>query len=658
MRTEQPKIKVHLPDVVGKGYGTFWRFKGRYRVVKGSRASKKSKTTALWFIVNMMAYPDANTLVVRKTFRTLKDSCFTELKWAVHRLKVDAWWEFKESPLEATYTPTGQKIYFRGLDDPLKVTSITVDVGVLCWAWLEEAYEVMKEDDFNVLDESIRGEVPETDDGCAYVIYWFVDRIDKDNKKIKRIQVWDKQQAWFFCQEDDGSIVRDDSIPNNPRPHILYQKDGEDRLFYDDYGMIPFFRLDNGKKRFSGLKTIKALIDDYDLMNAGLSNNIQDTNEALYVVKGFDGDNLDELHFNVRAKKLIGVGKSGDVDIKTIDIPVEARKTKMEVDEKNIFRFGQGVNTEALKDTSATTSIAIKSAYANLDLKCDGLQPFLLQFMRKLLKLVLKEINDRNGTDYEQKDVYFDFEREIITNAQENAQIDLVSDNLRGLTRIQVAEASGMEDATDNIFKGGNLLDEIIPFLEEKGIGHTMDWNPDDMTHTFRLYKGRDLTAGIHAIVFSEEQGSAKDLVINDDDSTLCNVAYVQGSLSGTDNTFVEIVGDVTGDNRREVWFKTAVRQENDESAADCKARARAYGQMELGKRIRRKSFSVSIDPEDLGKYYALGDIVSCVSARFGVSFSARITGIKYTLDSNKARTEVILGDPILTALGAMKLNG
>lgn len=155
------KHRIHLPEIVGKGYGTFWRFKGRYKVVKGSRASKKSKTTALWFIVNMMDYPAANTLVVRKTFRTLKDSCFAELKWAVHRLKVDAWWEFKESPLEATYKPTGQKIYFRGLDDPLKVTSITVDVGVLCWAWLEEAYEVTKEDDFNILDESIRGECPE-----------------------------------------------------------------------------------------------------------------------------------------------------------------------------------------------------------------------------------------------------------------------------------------------------------------------------------------------------------------------------------------------------------------------------------------------------------------------------------------------------------------
>ncbi len=155
---------VSLPEVVGRGYGTFWNWKGRYRAVKGSRASKKSKTTALWFITNMMKYPDANTLVVRKTYRTLKDSCFTELKWAIHRLGVDTFWDVKESPLEMTYKPTGQKIYFRGLDDPLKVTSITVDQGCLCWMWIEEAYEISSEDDFNMLDESIRGAVPEGSD--------------------------------------------------------------------------------------------------------------------------------------------------------------------------------------------------------------------------------------------------------------------------------------------------------------------------------------------------------------------------------------------------------------------------------------------------------------------------------------------------------------
>lgn len=155
------KKYYYLPDIIGKGYKSFWNFRGRYRVVKGSRASKKSKTTALWYIYHMMKYPEANLLVVRKTFRTLKDSCFTDLKWAVHRWGVDHLWNFTLSPLEATYIPTGQKIYFRGLDDPLKVTSIAVDKGCLCWMWLEEAYEIMSESDFDMLDESIRGSTPE-----------------------------------------------------------------------------------------------------------------------------------------------------------------------------------------------------------------------------------------------------------------------------------------------------------------------------------------------------------------------------------------------------------------------------------------------------------------------------------------------------------------
>lgn len=151
---------IKLPEIIGRGYKAFWNFKGRYRVCKGSRASKKSKTTALWYIYHMMKYKDANLLIVRKTFRTLKDSCYKELKWAVKRLKVDHLWDFTLSPLEAVYKPTGQRIYFRGLDDPLKVTSIAVDVGCLCWMWIEEAYEIMSEDDFNILDESIRGETP------------------------------------------------------------------------------------------------------------------------------------------------------------------------------------------------------------------------------------------------------------------------------------------------------------------------------------------------------------------------------------------------------------------------------------------------------------------------------------------------------------------
>lgn len=151
-----------ISEFVGGGYNEFWKFKGRYRVCKGSRASKKSKTTALWYAswLNKKGYEQANLIVFRKTYRTIKDSCFTDLKWALDRLGVIDEWNITLSPLEMTRKRTGQKILFRGLDDPLKVTSITVEKGYLCWAWLEEAYEVMKEDDFNVLDESIRGECP------------------------------------------------------------------------------------------------------------------------------------------------------------------------------------------------------------------------------------------------------------------------------------------------------------------------------------------------------------------------------------------------------------------------------------------------------------------------------------------------------------------
>lgn len=153
-------LRIHLPSKIGKGYGTFWRYKGRYRVCKGGRGSKKSTTTAMWIIYNMMKYPLANTLVLRRVFNTHKDSTYTQLKWAANNLGVAHLWHFSKSPLEITYKPTGQKILFRGLDDPMSITSITVEIGYLCWAWFEEAFQIMNEDDFNKVDMSIRGELP------------------------------------------------------------------------------------------------------------------------------------------------------------------------------------------------------------------------------------------------------------------------------------------------------------------------------------------------------------------------------------------------------------------------------------------------------------------------------------------------------------------
>lgn len=154
-------MNISLQDTVGKNYADFWNTKCRYRVCKGSRGSKKSKTTALNMIYRIMKYPLANGLCVRRYSNTLRDSVYSDLKWAIHKLGLDAYFECTVSPMQIVRKKTGQKILFRGLDDGLKITSISVDYGVLCFVWVEEAYEISNEDDFNKLDMSIRGEVPE-----------------------------------------------------------------------------------------------------------------------------------------------------------------------------------------------------------------------------------------------------------------------------------------------------------------------------------------------------------------------------------------------------------------------------------------------------------------------------------------------------------------
>lgn len=241
-------IKLKLPEVVGKGYKTFWTFKGRYKVVKGSRASKKSKTTALWLIYKMMEYPQANTLVVRKVFRTLKDSCYSDLKWAIRKFEVDDYWEFKESPLEITYKPTGQKILFRGFDDPLKITSISVSTGSLTFCWIEEAYEITDESHFNMLDESIRGIVEEPLFKQIILTFnpwnekhWLKKRFfDRKDDNVLAITTNYLCNEWL--DEADKKMFEDMRI-NNPRRYQVAGK-GEwgivDGLVYENWQEMEF----------------------------------------------------------------------------------------------------------------------------------------------------------------------------------------------------------------------------------------------------------------------------------------------------------------------------------------------------------------------------------------------------------------------------------
>ena len=334
----------------------------------------------------------------------------------------------------------------------------------------------------------------DTDDGCKYIIYWYIDRIEKGKKEIRRIQVWSDKETTYFVQSGrGGKIEKDTSVLINPRPHVVFTDEKTGQKMGYGLGYIPFYRLDNCKKQFSGLKPIKALVDDYDMHACSLSNNLVDFDTPLHVVSGFQGDNLDELQQNLKTKKIVGVDAEGDVQVRTVDIPYQARKEKLDIDEKNIYRFGMGLNTFGLKDTSATTNIAIKSAYTLLKMKADKMEKRLRKVLKQIIKIVLAEINQENGTDYQLSDVYFDFQREPIVNETENiqnAKIEAETRQIEVNTILNVAANVGDEQTL-------------------KAICEIMEWDFDELQSQVEKLKEEQNTADARAMlegVVTDEQ--------------------------------------------------------------------------------------------------------------------------------------------------------
>ena len=158
--------EIKISELIGGGYDEFWNSRHRYLVVKGSRGSKKSTTTAIRFIYLMVKYfhqydLKPNLLVVRRYMNTNWNSTRSQLIWAINRLGLTNLWKIPKSEHTLTYLPSGQQILFKGFDDAQSITSITVADGHLCWVWIEEAFQITSEDSFNKLDMSIRGELPE-----------------------------------------------------------------------------------------------------------------------------------------------------------------------------------------------------------------------------------------------------------------------------------------------------------------------------------------------------------------------------------------------------------------------------------------------------------------------------------------------------------------
>lgn len=109
--------------------------------LKGGRGSTKSSFISVEIILGMMQDTAANALVLRKVAVNLKDSVYEQMLWAIEALGVEHLWKAKLSPLQLSYIPTGQRILFRGADEPKKIKSTKFRKGYCKYIWYEEADE-------------------------------------------------------------------------------------------------------------------------------------------------------------------------------------------------------------------------------------------------------------------------------------------------------------------------------------------------------------------------------------------------------------------------------------------------------------------------------------------------------------------------------------
>ena len=328
---------------------------------------------------------------------------------------------------------------FIGQIQEMLTDTVVMGFGYLYWYKDEKNHSRFCHADAMGLVEVKDGD--STDSVNDYIIRYYPVSV-KDGKTATRVEVWDGNFTWYYINMG-GTLELDKNVAVNPCPHMLYQVGSQ--YYYEETNRLPFIRLDNNRNRQSGVKKIKDIIDDYDVMNCGLSNNLQDVAEGIYVVKGFKANSIDELVWNVKQRKMIGVSEKGDLDVKTIDIPYEARKTKMEIDEKNIYRLGMAFNSSQTGDGNIT-NIVLKSRYTLLDMKAGRLITRLKEFLITPLSIVLDEINEEHHTAFEVEDVAIEINPVVPTNEKEDAEIEKIKAETRQIKVNTVLDAAAVID--------------------------------------------------------------------------------------------------------------------------------------------------------------------------------------------------------------------
>jgi len=275
---------------------------------------------------------------------------------------------------------------------------------------------------------------PNNKDELEFVIRYYKIRVLNDKNEmvsVNRVEVWDEEEVAFFQENFADNLyyilepeyMAEDSAFTRPyeNPRYHFQRElviNQTTHEREDlaWGRVPFVPLYNNDEEDTDLNPIKAFIDAYDLINSDFVNNLEDHVDVHWVLKGYQGENLTDFLDMVKKYHAIKVAHDGEVRQETTDIPTEARKTDIKQLERDIFKFGQGVNPLEF-DSGNVTNVMIKARFALLDLKCDQFEDKVQETLRRFFEFVNRYREIEGQEPIEIKSINFD--RSMIMNKKE-----------------------------------------------------------------------------------------------------------------------------------------------------------------------------------------------------------------------------------------------
>ena len=262
--------------------------------------------------------------------------------------------------------------------------------------------------------------------------YYKVTFVNEKGDEVERYKVewWDAEKVTFYIQNDKLEYELDISEKPNPRPHWVESNTAIENSDQEmNWGEVPFIPLPNNSEKINDLRRVKNLIDIYDLVESDFANNLEDVQDVTWVLKGYEGENLDEFMTNLKKYKAIKVSTDdgAGADKITIEIPYAARKELLDRIRGDIYHFGRGVDMSTDTFGNSPSGVALKFLYSGLDMKSNSLIRKLEKALMDFTWFVTEAINMDQKKEFKSDTLNFVFNKSIIINEYEKAQTAQIS---------------------------------------------------------------------------------------------------------------------------------------------------------------------------------------------------------------------------------------